>query len=130
MEHILEPHQATMVERWQLVLAIQDTTTLNYGGLATTEGLVGLGGGGKGTRGLVAHVGLAVNAAGRPLGVFALDATFRDGEDKENEGERWLRGHGWSRSVTVRPMAGPCSEPPCRRVQGSSYARTAGSGGG
>ena len=96
MEHILEPHQATMVERCQLeelVLAIQDTTTLNYDGLAATAGLVGLGGGGKGTRGLVAHVGLAVNAAGRPLGVFALDATFRDGEDKENEGERWLRGH-------------------------------------
>ena len=89
MEHILDPHQATMVERCQLeglILAIQDTTTLNYGGLATTECLVGLGGGGKGTRGLVAHVGLAVNAAGRPLGVFALDATFRDGEDKENDG--------------------------------------------
>ena len=96
MEHILEPHQATMVERCQLeelILAIQDTTTLNYDGLVATEGLVGLGGGGKGTRGLVAHVGLAVNAAGRPLGVFTLDASFRDGEDKETEGERWLHGH-------------------------------------
>ena len=96
MEHILEPHQATMVERCQLeelILAIQDTTTLNYDGLAATDGLVGLGGGGKGTRGLAAHVGLAVNAAGRPLGVFALDASFRDGDDKEIESERWLRGH-------------------------------------
>ena len=97
MEHILEPHQATMVERCQLeelVLAIQDTTTLNYDGLEATEGLVGLGGGGKGTRGLVAHVGLAVNAAGRPLGVFALDASFRDGgDDRDIESERWLRGH-------------------------------------
>ena len=63
MEHNLEPHQATMVERCQLekvVLAIQDTTTLNYDGLEATGGLVGLGGGGKGTRGLWAHVGLAV----------------------------------------------------------------------
>ena len=96
MEHILEPHQATMVERCQLediVLAIQDTTTLNYDGLKATEGLVGVGGGGKGTCGLVAHVGLAVNAAGRPLGVFALDASFRDGDDREIESERWLRGH-------------------------------------
>ena len=96
MEHILEPHRATMVERCQLediVLAIQDTTTLNYDGLKATEGLVGVGGGGKGTCGLVAHVGLAVNAAGRPLGVFALDASFRDGDDREIESERWLRGH-------------------------------------
>ena len=96
MEHILEPHQATMVERCQLeelVLAIQDTTTLNYDGLKATAGLVSLGGRGKGACGLLAHVGLAVNAAGRPLGVFALDATFRDGDDRENEGVRWLRGH-------------------------------------
>ena len=96
MEHILEPHQATMVERCQLeniVLAVQDTTTLNYDGLEATEGLVALGGGGKGTRGLVAHVGLAVNVAGRPLGVFALDATFRDGNDEDKESVRWERGH-------------------------------------
>lgn len=96
MEHILEPHQATMVERCQLediVLAVQDTTTLNYDGLEATEGLVGLGGGGKGTCGLVAHVGLAVNVAGRPLGVFALDATFRDGNDEDKESVRWEHGH-------------------------------------
>ncbi len=96
MEHILEPHQATMVERCQLeelVLAIQDTTTLNYDGLKATEGLVGLGGHGKGASGLLAHVGLAINAAGRPLGVFTLDATFRGGDDKEIESTRWLRGH-------------------------------------
>ena len=96
MEHILEPHQATMVERCQLediVLAIQDTTTLNYDGLAATEGLVGVGGGGKGACGLVAHVGLAVNVAGRPLGVFALDATFRDGNDEDRESVRWEHGH-------------------------------------
>ena len=94
MDHIVEPHQATMVERCQLeevVLAIQDTTTLNYDGLEATGGLVGVGGGGKGTRGLLAHVGLAVNSAGRPLGVFALDATFRDGDDKESL--RWEREH-------------------------------------
>ena len=94
MDHIVEPHQATMVERCQLeevVFAIQDTTTLNYDGLEATGGLVGVGGGGKGTRGLLAHVGLAVNSAGRPPGVFALDATFRDGDDKESL--RWERGH-------------------------------------
>ena len=95
MAHILEPHQATMVERCQLediVLAVQDTTTLNYDGLEATEGLVGVGGG-KGTCGLVAHVGLAINVAGRPLGVFALDASFRDGNDEDKESVRWEHGH-------------------------------------
>ena len=95
MAHILKPHQATMVERCQLediVLALQDTTTLNYDGLEATEGLVGVGGG-KGTCGLVAHVGLAINVAGRPLGVFALDASFRDGNDEDKESVRWEHGH-------------------------------------
>ena len=96
MDHILEPHQATMVERCQLeevVLAIQDTTSLNYQGLEATGGLVGIGGGGsKGVRGLWAHVGLAVNAAGRPLGVFSLDATYCDGNGAESASVRWQRG--------------------------------------
>ena len=89
MAHILEPHRATMVERCRLedvVLAVQGTTTLNYDGLEATEGLVGLGGGG-----LVAHVGLAINVAGRSLGVFALDTSFRDGNDEESV--RWEHGH-------------------------------------
>ena len=96
MDHILEPHQATMVERCQLeegVLAIQDTTSLNYQGLEATGGLVGIGGGGgKGVRGLWAHVGLAVNAAWRPLGVFSLDATYCDGDGAESASVRWQRG--------------------------------------
>ncbi len=91
-----------MVERCRLeevILAIQDTTTLNCDGLEATAGLVGLGGGDKGSRGLAAHAGLAVNAAGRPLGVFALDAAFRDGGDKGNESARWLRGHERAREL-------------------------------
>ena len=100
MDHILEPHQATMVERCQLegvVLAIQDTTSLNYQGHEATRGLVGIGGGGsKGVRGLWTHVGLAVNGAGRPLGVFSLDATYcdgdGDGDGAESASVRWQRG--------------------------------------
>ena len=97
MDHILDGHKAMLVERCgleQTVLAIQDTTTVNYDLLTATEGLVGLGGGGKGSSGVVAHTGLAVTLAGRPLGVFELDATFRDGgatgDDKESV--RWLAG--------------------------------------
>ena len=54
MDHIPEPPQATMVAYCQcegLVLAIQDTTTLNCDRRGATEYPVGLGDGGKGTRG-------------------------------------------------------------------------------
>ena len=102
MQHILEPHQASTAERRQLekvVLAVQDSTTLNYHGLAATEGLCSIGGRGAGARGLMAHFGLAVNAVGRPLGVYNLNADFRATEQekaagvgREPESTRWLEG--------------------------------------
>ncbi len=93
MEHILEPHWAAMVDRCRLepvVLALQDTTALNYASRPATAGLVNIGGGGSGVQGLKAHVGLAVNEAGRPLGVYALDADYAD--RLELESDRWGEG--------------------------------------
>ena len=93
MEHILEPHFEATVERCRMervVLAIQDTTTLNYSGLSATTGLDELGGGGKGASGVLAHCGIAINAVGRPLGMFAMDATFRRAEGKDSA--RWVEG--------------------------------------
>ena len=58
--------------------------------LETTEGLDGIGGGGKGSVGLLAHAGLAVTTEGRPLGLFAMDAAFR--EDPEEDSRRWVAG--------------------------------------
>ncbi len=102
MQHILEPHQASTVERCQMekvVLAIQDTTTLNYHGLKATDGLCSIGGRGTGAHGLMAHFGLAVNPVGRPLGVYNLNADFRTTEQekvtgvgKDTESARWLEG--------------------------------------
>ena len=96
MEHILENHQAATAERCALekvVLAVQDTTAINDNGLKETRGLVGLGGPGKGVKGLMAHFGLAVNLVGRPLGVFSLGADFRhDAQQDEKESRRWLEG--------------------------------------
>ena len=93
MEHILDSHFEQTVERCRaerLVLAVQDTTTLNYDGLSGTSGLDDLGGGGKGTSGILAHVGVAVNAVGRPLGMFEVDADFRQAEGEDSA--RWLAG--------------------------------------
>ena len=93
MEHILASHVEQTVERCRaerLVLAVQDTTTLNYDGLSGTSGFDDLGGGGKGTSGILAHVGVAVNAVGRPLGMFEADADFRQAQEKDSV--RWTAG--------------------------------------
>ena len=93
MEHVLEPHFEATADRCRaapVVLAIQDTTALNYTGLEATEGLVDIGGGGKGSVGILAHAGLAVTPEGRPLGLFTMDAAFR--EDPEEDSQRWLLG--------------------------------------
>ena len=93
MEHILDSHFEQTVERCRaerLVLAVQDTTTLNHDGLSGTSGLDDPGGGGKGTSGILAHVGVAVNAVGRPLGMFEADADFRQAEGRDSV--RWTAG--------------------------------------
>ncbi|MCY4611398.1 MAG: IS4 family transposase, partial [Gammaproteobacteria bacterium] len=112
MEELLEPHQEALADRCReeaVVLALQDTTMLNYHGLAATEDLVSIAGRGSGARGLPAHVGLAVSEGRRPLGAYELNASFRapaaekeDRPEKENgpekedrpekESARWLQG--------------------------------------
>ncbi len=90
MEHILDSHTEQTVERCgaeQLVLAIQDTTTLNYAGLVATQGLDDIG---SGNWGLRMHVGITVNAAGRPLGLFMTNADLRQAEGKDSR--RWVLG--------------------------------------
>ena len=94
MDDILEPHLEATAERGRrepVILAIQDTTTLNYNGLGSAEGLAPLGGGGSGTKGLAAHFCLAASEDGRPLGAVSLDADFRGG-DRPPESGRWLEG--------------------------------------
>ncbi len=73
MDGIPEPHLEATVERRRLepvILAVQDTTTLNHATLAATSGPDGPGGGGKGTDGIPAHRGVAPGGTGRPPGPF------------------------------------------------------------
>ncbi len=99
MDHILASHYEATVERARgepLVLAVQDTTALNYSGHSAARGLVALGGGGKGSSGLAVHAGLAITPSGRPLGLFGIDADFRAVGGKKRKGEcesrRWVNG--------------------------------------
>ncbi len=97
-----ESHFEQTVERCaaeRLVLAMQDTTTLNHDGLAATSGLDGPGGGGKGSKGILAHLGVAVNAAGRPLGMYMADAGFR--QQEETDSSRRVDGPGRARQLAI-----------------------------
>ena len=97
-DHVLDAHIQSTVDRCRLepvVLAVQDTTMLNYSGLAASKGLSTLGGGGAGVKGLPVHLTLAVTPAGRPLGVLDLNARFRPAAPETAEvpeSERWLSG--------------------------------------
>ena len=110
---ILEPHQEAMAGRCRsqpVVLAVQDTTMLNYSGLEATEGLVGLGGG-SGSKGIAAHAGVAFSEGGCALGVFSLDAGFR-AVDRATavEGEesgRWTDAFAKAAERWRRPARGP-----------------------
>ncbi len=92
MQDIIEPHREAMISRCRLervVLAVQDTTTLNYTGLEDTPGLVKIGGGGKG---ILAHAGLVITEGRRPLGVYEFNTEQRgDTEEVESAIKGLLR---------------------------------------
>jgi len=102
MQHVLEPHYESTVDRGReqdLILAIQDATTLNCNGLKATGGLDSLGGGGKGTQGLLVHAGMAVNGFGHPLGLFMMDGAFRQQQEKDSA--LWVEGLRRTRELAV-----------------------------
>ncbi len=130
MEHILGSHFEQTVERCRakrLVLAVQDTTTLNHDGLSGTSGLDDRGGGGKGSSGILAHVGVAVNAVGRPLGMFEADAEFRRAEGKDSV--RWVDGLDRAQELVVPGHPGGDGLRPRGRLPGTDLACEADRGG-
>ncbi len=114
MEHILDAHYEATADRCrtaEVALMLQDTTVLNYSTLKATEGLVPIGGGGTGSRGLLAHAGLAVTPQGLPLGLFSMETRFRDEPDSAGttgtrqahttESHRWIAGLRRAREVAA-----------------------------
>ena len=78
MDDILEPNLEAMAEccrRESTVLAIQDTTTLNYHKFEDAENFASLGDEPV-TSEIAAHFCLAVSEDGRPLGVLSHEADF------------------------------------------------------
>ena len=105
METILEPHyQATVarMSREAVILAVQDTTTLNYSAHPATENLGPIGYSKDRGMGLLLHDTMAFNREGTPLGLLDVQCWARDGGDfgkkkrrhnlpiKEKESYKWL----------------------------------------
>lgn len=106
MDVILTPHtEATIgrIKEHRIVLAPQDTTTLNYCTHPATMGLGPINNIANTSQGLILHDTLAFTDEGTPIGILDAQCWARDAEDKgkserrkalpieEKESMKWLR---------------------------------------
>ena len=94
MNRLLESHyQATRrrVAEQQVVLAVQDTTSLNYSAHPATEELGPIGSRREGPLGLLVHDTMAFTVEGTPLGLLDLQCWARDGQRFGKKHERKQR---------------------------------------
>jgi hypothetical protein len=106
MEKIHKSHYEATVNRIgkeNVVLAVQDTTTLNYSTHPATENLGLIGYRENGGIGLIVHDTMAFNAEGTPLGVIDVQCWARDAAEfgkkhlrhqygiEQKESNKWLK---------------------------------------
>ncbi|MFO7857947.1 MAG: IS4 family transposase, partial [Ectothiorhodospiraceae bacterium] len=90
----------------EVVLAVQDTTTLNYAAPSITEGLGPIGSRANGAQGLIVHDTMAFSTEGTPLGLIDVQAWAREADDHglrrlagderdldNKESGKWLDSH-------------------------------------
>jgi hypothetical protein len=80
-EQLLQPHSQATIQRMQsqaIVLAVQDTTSLNYSTHPHTEGLGPISNNADKTIGLFVHSTLALTTTGQPLGLVDVQVRSRD----------------------------------------------------
>lgn len=108
MDVILTPHTEAAIERikeHKVVLAPQDTTSLNYCAHSDTKGLGPINNKDHTSVGLILHDTLAFTESGTPLGVLDAQCWARDPDDKgkrerrkelpieQKESIKWLRSY-------------------------------------
>lgn len=119
LQNLIAPHiKATTrrVAKENVVLAIQDTTSLNYSTHPATENLGPIMSAPNGVVGLMLHGTLAVNAEGTPLGLLAAQCWARDPSEfgkkakrhslpiEQKESNKWLTSF---RAATAAAAACP-----------------------
>jgi len=118
MQTLLQPHYQATEERvgqQAIVLAVQDTTSLNYTAHAATAGLGPIGSAALGPQGLHLHSTLAFNLEGTPLGFLDVQCWARDQEQvgqkeqrrrqlpiEERESGKWLKSYRALAAVQAR----------------------------
>jgi hypothetical protein len=99
MKEFLSAHVRATIERAKqeaVVLAVQDTTSLNYTGLQEVcQGLGAVGTEQRGAQGLIVHDTVTFTPAGLPLGVLAAQVWARPRQTKRKrakpkESQKWL----------------------------------------
>lgn len=117
MGTLLQPHyQATeaRVARESIVLAVQDTSSLDYTSHRTTQGIGPIGSWVNGPQGLHLHSTLAISTEGVPLGFLDVQCWGRDREDfgkkarrhqlpiEEKESFKWVKSYRAVAAVQTR----------------------------
>jgi len=103
MESILQGHYQTTSERVRshkgVILAVQDTTSLNYNTLRTAEGLGPIDA--RKTQGLLVHDTMAYTSKGVPLGLLDVQVWARDKKKDEGvcESIKWLHSFAAARRL-------------------------------
>ena len=108
MQTLLQPHYSATHQRMAaqpVVLAVQDTTSLNYTAHAHTEGLGPIGTTVQGSQGLMLHSTLVFDVQGTPLGFIDAQCWARDPSEfgkkarraqlpiEQKESAKWLRSY-------------------------------------
>jgi len=97
LQAVLAPHyEATMrrISEQSVVLAVQDTTSFNYGAHVATTGLGPIGSafpGGPGPQGIMMHDTMAFTVDGVPLGLVDVQAWARDPKERGKKHTRHQR---------------------------------------
>lgn len=117
MQTLLQPHHLATEARVRaesIVLAVQDTTSLNYTAHAATEGMGPIGTTAQGPQGLNLHSTLAFSVEGTPLGFVDVQCWARDPDDfgkkdrrhrlpiEAKESFKWLKSYRAVAAVQAR----------------------------
>jgi hypothetical protein len=120
LQSVLASHyqsSAVRAAREPVVLAVQDTTSLNYSTHPATEQLGPIGSQAQGAVGMLVHSTLAFNLAGTPLGLLDVQCWVRDPEEFGKKHQRYelpleaKESVRWLRSLqAVERMAAACPQ--------------------
>ena len=120
LQSVLKSHYQSSAARAApepVVLAVQDTTSLNYSTHPATERLGPIGSEPHGAVGMLVHSTLAFNLAGTPLGLLDVQCWVRDPEEWGKKHQRYelpleaKESVRWLRSLqAVEPMQAACPQ--------------------